>query len=395
MSHVMEKGSAQPLVLIVDDDRLIRQVLRETLQAAGFAVALAADGEEGCRAALEKEPDLILLDVYMPNQDGVTTCRILRSLPKLRTTPIIMMTARPDLRGAVNPFQVGADDYIAKPVDGSEIVGRIQANLAKNRSRQHLEEQLRERQRMEQELLKAKTDLERANEKLRRHDRLRAEFLNTAAHELRMPVTIVNGYCSLLLDSGTDNLTQEQRDYLDAAIASSERLVRLTNNMLDLSRLEAGKMRMQFAPQDLARTIQEVCRDFLPLAERGGLVLDAVCREECHALFDRDQIHRVMTNLLGNAVKFTPSGGRIQVSVVDETREVQVLVEDTGQGIPRERLCDLFEEFVQVGTQDALRGTGLGLSICRKIIQTHRGRIWVESSPGEGSRFYFTLPKRD
>lgn len=391
----MEKGSAQPLVLIVDDDRLIRQVLRETLQAAGFAVALAADGEEGCRAALEKEPDLILLDVYMPNQDGVTTCRILRSLPKLRTTPIIMMTARPDLRGAVNPFQVGADDYIAKPVDGSEIVGRIQANLAKNRSRQHLEEQLRERQRMEQELLKAKTDLERANEKLRRHDRLRAEFLNTAAHELRMPVTIVNGYCSLLLDSGTDNLTQEQRDYLDAAIASSERLVRLTNNMLDLSRLEAGKMRMQFASHDLARTIQEVCRDFLPLAERGGIVLDAACREECHALFDRDQIHRVMTNLLGNAVKFTPSGGRIQVSVVDETREVQVVVEDTGKGIPRERLCDLFEEFVQVGTQDALRGTGLGLSICRKIIQTHRGRIWVESSPGEGSRFYFTLPKRD
>ena len=250
------------------------------------------------------------------------------------------------------------------------------------------------RRRMERELQVTKSTLESANERLRMLDSARSRFLNTAAHELRIPVTIVNGYCSLLQETGTDNLTRPQQEYLNAAVESSDRLVDLINNMLDLSRFAAGKMMLDIDARDLQAVVAGVCRDFKPLMEKSELDFAVeIPVSSCPAAFDEEKIERVLVNLIGNAIKFTPAGGRIRVVLVDGEGEVCVCVEDTGRGIPEERIPELFDEFSQLDPGDSSRGSGLGLSICKKIIGSHQGRIWVESALDQGSRFSFTLPK--
>jgi signal transduction histidine kinase len=193
---------------------------------------------------------------------------------------------------------------------------------------------------------------------------------------------------------GTENLTPQQREFLEAAVESSDRLIDLINNVLDLSRLEAGKMFMDFNERDLCAVVGNIQRDFRPLAAKQGLDLEIECPAgACLALFDDEKIERVLVNLVVNAIKFTPAGGRVRIALSEAAGEVVVAVTDTGRGIPEERIPELFDEFTQLGREDSSRGSGLGLSICKRIIECHQGRIWVESSPGRGSRFAFTLPK--
>jgi len=677
-------------VLVVDDDRLIREMLRDLLNEAGFEVIQAENGVEGCRIAHERMPDVILIDLFMPVMDGLEACRELRSNPSLKFTPIIMLTARTDLQETVNPFQVGADDYLSKPFDGFELVSRVHGNLLKKRAiealiqkardyeaiiditdsvnssletveilrqivnrianliddvyrcsiaviqedeqygyilassddpdisslkinlskypeirqvirtnkplriddinqdplldevrpslqgqkfnailvlpipyrgkvigamvvrvarskagisqeemefcqlvanvsanalknaryfevlreeseilrsaKGKLEDELRikaiyeeifeksseglvafnekgevvffnrmameligyssdqllgtnfktvldndtvrtilkrhgkkkkekvvpplfdvnittgnnerriisvsfsgnpvreglwvasfrdvtEKREMENDLVRTRANLERANERLVKLDSARADFLNTATHELRIPVSIVHGYCSLMHDMGTDNLSPQQREFLDEAIKSSERLVDLINNMLDLSRLDAGKSHVDLQQRDVGDLLMSVCNELKSMAANKGLDLLVDEKSKGVAFYDEEKIQRVLFNLVGNAIKFTEAGGKIFLSLKEREGDVLVIVEDTGKGIPKDRIPELFNEFTQVGKDDSRRGTGLGLSICKKIVESHQGEIWAESTPGEGSRFMFTLLK--
>jgi len=680
----------QSRVLVVDDDKFIRRFLEELLTEAGFGVIQAENGSEGVRLAVETDPEVILLDLVMPGMDGLEVVRRLRSLSRFKFVPIIVLTARGDREKTVNPFLVGADDYLSKPIDRDELIARIRGNLLKKQamevldrksrdyralfeitesvnssletieilrqivnriardlddvdrcsisvvqederygyvlassddpkvygrrfdlgkypeirevmktrkairiddvardpllaevrpklsgkdfnsilvvpviSRQqvigamvvrtsrcsagitreeeeicqlvanvsasalknarcfdrvreesailknakgYLEKELRvtaiyeklfqnaleglaainsrgevvfanrmalemvgysraelcrtsfvslldlhslrqvirhrqrtdhdrakavpfdvrirrrngeklrisvffnslpidgdlhvvafrdvtERRAMEGELKETRDTLRQANECLRQMDRARADFLNTATHELRIPVTIVNGYCNLLKEMGTENLTPQQGEFLDEAIKSSDRLVDLINDMLDLSRLEAGKMAMEIDQRNLCDLLEAVRHEMAPLVNQSRLEMEVAVEPVCQALFDEEKIRRVLTNLIGNAVKFTPAGGTIRMRLEDGRDQVRVCIEDTGKGIPPERLPELFNEFTQLGKDDNARGSGLGLSICKKIIESHQGRIWAESRLGEGSCFSFTLPK--
>lgn len=383
-------------VLLVVDDRPIRQKLSALLVEAGFSVLVAGQGAEGVAVAQEKSPDAILLDLCLPALDGVETCRRLRSMPQFSHTAILLITGRKEIEGQVNPFELGADDYLGRPVEAGDLLLRLEEALRRREGGGAGERLGRELLAVRQEaalLRQTGESLQAANERLCRIDQARTEFLNTAAHELRIPVTILNGYLSLLQEMGTENFTAEQKEYLMVALDNSDRMVDLTNNMLDLSRLEAGKMVMEIGGYDLGSTVRDVFRDFRPLAARGGVALEIDPVGPCPALFDQDQIRRVLANLLTNAIKFTPAGGRVQIRLAHTDREAQVAVEDTGQGIPPERIAELFEEFVQLHQHDSRKGTGLGLAICKRIIDSHQGRIWVESTLGEGSRFIFTLPR--
>ncbi|PLX98457.1 MAG: hypothetical protein C0623_12345 [Desulfuromonas sp.] len=249
------------------------------------------------------------------------------------------------------------------------------------------------RRRIEKQLAETSTALEKANQRLLNMDKARTEFYNTAAHELRTPVAVVNGYCELLLLSDRDNLNEKQKDYLDQIGRSGDRLIDLIHNLLDLSRFEAGKMPLDLEEGDLSDLIRDIGNEVRSLVDTKGLTIEIHSGPLTMLHYDPILIRRLLMNLVGNAVKFTAQGGRVSIVLQEDAKEVKVTVSDTGKGISENDQEHLFKEFSQLSKSTGPDGTGLGLSICKKIVEAHNGEIWVKSKPGEGSQFVFSIPK--
>ena len=225
-----------------------------------------------------------------------------------------------------------------------------------------------------------------------RLDRLKSQFVAVVSHELRTPLTSIYASLEMLVDDLTDQPAPVRR-LLDISLGSTQRLARLIDDLLDLQRIEAGRARLNRRACDggnLARLAVEL---MAPAAGVAGLALRAET-EPGELLADPDRIVQTLTNLIGNAVKFTPSGGSIRVSTVRDGGDLRFAVVDDGPGVPGDRLEAIFEPFVQVDGSDsrAKDGTGLGLAICRDLVTMHGGRIWAASVPGQGAEFYFTVP---
>jgi PAS domain S-box-containing protein len=224
-------------------------------------------------------------------------------------------------------------------------------------------------------------------------DRLKDEFVSVVSHELRTPLTSIRGSLGLLAAGKLGEVPEKGKRMLDIAVQNTDRLVRLINDILDIERIESGRVTMELHPVDAAELAHQAVDVMSAMAEKAGVRLFAWAdRQPMEA--DPDRILQVLTNLLSNAIKFSPQGAEVTVGVVREGPEVVFRVRDQGRGIPADRLESIFERFQQVDSSDARDkgGTGLGLAICRSIVQQHGGRIWVESEPGQGSTFTFTLP---
>jgi len=226
-------------------------------------------------------------------------------------------------------------------------------------------------------------------------DRLKSEFVSMASHELRTPLTSVHGALQLALSGGGVGLNEEDRELLAISLANTERLVRLVNDLLDLSKIEAG--RMPYSPEVLpvGTLLDEAARGMQALANlRGVRIAVEATSDGQRVAGDRDQLLRVVTNLLHNAVKYSPAGSLVRLGAVPQPDGVLVSVDDQGPGVPAEQIDRLFRPFSRVGVHERLTtgGTGLGLAISRAIVEQHRGRIWVERPPAGGSRFAFVVP---
>jgi signal transduction histidine kinase len=243
-------------------------------------------------------------------------------------------------------------------------------------------------------------ELESANRKLRELDRLRTQFLSIATHELRTPLTIMMGYNSMLMESLDDRATAEEKELLDESVTACQRLIRMVNSMLDITQIEAGRMRIDFAAADLPGLVNNVVGLFQTEAAKKDIQLSAdVPAYMPRILLDADRIEQVVINLVGNALKFTNPGGRIHVSLQHNpgAETVKIAVSDNGVGIAVPYHDLIFDEFAQIERHSAKRhreGTGLGLAIAKRIVEAHLGAISVESQPGLGSTFIVILPVR-
>ena len=228
--------------------------------------------------------------------------------------------------------------------------------------------------------------------RLRQLDEMKEEFFATLSHELRSPLTSVREASHLLVDEVAGPMTPKQARLVQIIQRSSDRLLRLVNQILDISRLRAGLLPLQHQPVDLERLVNRATEELRPQAEEAGVTLD---RERVGERFtvsgDEDRLVQVVVNLLANAIRFTPAGGRVVARVVDAGPECEVQVEDTGLGIPAAELPHIFESYRQAHLGKG--GTGLGLSIVRGLVQAHGGRVTVESHEGKGSRFSVLLPR--
>jgi len=219
-------------------------------------------------------------------------------------------------------------------------------------------------------------------------DRRLSHDVSVISHDLRTPLTAIGVYLDNLLDGIVGPITDRQARSLRGARVSLDRLTRLIEGLLDLSRMEAGRLRLDCASFFLTQAIQEVVENLRGVAREKGVTLRCAEGEEIQVRADEDRVKQVLFNLIDNALKFTPEGGRVEVEVKRVQSRVQVCVSDTGPGIPRAHQKAIFKKFHQVRKEG---GTGLGLPISRKLVQMHGGKMWVESKVGEGSRFFFTL----
>ncbi len=270
------------------------------------------------------------------------------------------------------------------------------------------------------DLSAAKSALEASNAKLHELDRLKSDFVSNVSHELRTPLTAIRMSVDNLLDGVTGEISPALHRYLSRVKSNTDRLVRLIADLLDLSRIEAGRIELRRTQLAVDEVMQEVAEALRPMLSEKGLTLSVLPpAAPILAFADRDKLHQVLLNLAGNAVKFTPAGGRVMLSATRGHRpdaapadssppaepstdrpadllpeEIEVRVEDTGEGIPPEELTAIFDKFHQVRRdgQHKAHGTGLGLTIVKSLIELHGGQIWVESELGKGSCFIFTLP---
>jgi NtrC-family two-component system sensor histidine kinase KinB len=224
-------------------------------------------------------------------------------------------------------------------------------------------------------------------------DRLKSEFVMTASHELRTPLTSIGMSIDLLLESAPKKLDAKEQQLLSAAHEELQRLKVLVNNLLDLSRIEAGKMEMEFSSNPVRPLLEKVVESFRIPAEQKGVALSFQVPEGLPNMKgDGNRIAWVLTNLISNALHFTPGGGAVRLTAGAFGPFIQISVIDNGPGIPYEYQSKIFDKFVQVKSDKILGGSGLGLAICREIVRAHGGTVWVDSVPGAGSTFNFTLP---
>lgn len=353
-------------ILIVDDIIENIEVLGSVLQEAGYSISFATDAKKALALVENKQFDLFLLDIMMPEIDGFKLCRFLKLDRRTQDIPVIFITARNSVDDIVKGLEVGGVDYVTKPFNALELLSRIKTHL------------------------KLKTALE----ELKQANDTKNKFFSIIAHDLNNPVAalLMNAEMQHL---NYDNHTPEERRQMSSEMYySAIRLSELVDNLLDWSRTQLN--RIEFRPQtfNLARFIKENMDHIRLSLERKAIQLNLELDENSSMTADTGMLGTVLRNLVSNAVKFTPRGGEIQLEVENNGNETVFSVQDNGVGINQDDVGKLFRIDVQhktKGTENE-KGTGLGLVLCREFVEKHGGRIWVESSPGTGSRFSFSIP---
>jgi signal transduction histidine kinase len=375
-------------VLIVDDQPSNVDLLKELLIEHHRLVALS--GPQALRAALSREPpDLILLDIMMPEMNGYEVCRQLRENPRTRDIPVIFVTAKKQVADESEGFRLGGVDYITKPFQGEIVKRRVLTHLELKRSRDALEREIRART---ADLNAAREEAERARAAAESGNRAKSTFLAHMSHEIRTPLNAILGVNELLIEA---DATPEQRRYLEMARKASESLLALVNDVLDFSKIEAGQFDLECSCLDLPALIAGAAEILaIPARERGirlSRTVDVALPR--HVSGDPNRLRQILLNLLGNAVKFTREGEVALTVTSAGGGRIAFEIADTGIGIPEEKLATIFQPFRQadLSTTRQYGGTGLGLSICALLVEHMGGTIGVESVVGQGSRFHFTL----
>jgi signal transduction histidine kinase len=381
-------------VLHIEDDPRNRLLVRKLLAGDGHEVIDAADGLEGVRLAIAQRPDLVLVDLNIPGLDGYEVTLRLRGEAALRGVPIIAITAEGDKETS---FAVGCDGFVQKPIDARQFAAQVGSYLRGHRERvaapaDATGERLRAQSGRIVAHLEAKVaELSSANERLRDMDRLRTEFYRNISHELATPMTPIVGYLRMLGDEELGSVNPQQGKALRAMDDCVRRLRGVLDNLVDVTGLETGKMRFLHRDYDF---LDSVRRAIAALADsydaRRIMLVEELPRGPLPAYGDSDRLGRAMVQLLENAAKFSPEGGRVGVRVRALETSYELVVADTGAGVPADRAERVFEPFYQVdgSATRAHGGVGVGLAIARRVARGLGGDVRVTSGAAIGGQYF-------
>jgi len=370
-----EAAVAPGVLLVVDDDAINRDVLTRRLTRQGHHVQTASNGQDALRLMREVAFDLVLLDVVMPGMDGYDVLRHIRSDDQLHHVPVIMISVVSEMQSVVRCIEAGAEDYLAKPFNPTLLKARIGACLEKKRGRDR-ENALFEK-------------LQKNYERLQEVERLRDDMRNMIVHDLRTPLTAVIVGVEMLQRDGA--LNESQRELMTVAAGGGRTLLAMVNDLLDVEKMESGSAQLQYIELSAAALVAGALEQVSALAVEGHTALITEIADGLpHFRGDENKLSRTLVNLVANAIKFT-RGGTVTVTVSQHDEEnIQFAIRDTGDGIPAGAFERIFEKFGQLDSRRA--GTGLGLAFCKLAVEAHGGRIKVESTPGTGSTFSFSIP---
>jgi len=359
-------------VLIIDGHRKNRLLLREILEALGYRVSEASDEGWVFQAILETSPDVIFLDATMPGAGGFELCKRLKADSNTAAIPILMVAPTGGRDNRLKSIEMGANDLITIPIDVRDVFLRVRNAIDTKSLFNRLEEN---------------------NQQLQRLEVLRDNLIQMVIHDLRNPLSGIMGYLQIIRSEVAGKMDEEVVDSLNRTIALTDSLKRMIDQILDISRLEAGAMPLSLEPCDLG-TVTKAAIETLGSPTDGVTIRFAPPRKSVRIVCDPDVISRVISNILGNAVAFSPKGGEIRIRIEKNGAESRVLISDQGPGIPSEYHKKIFEKFGQVEIYNARRrhSAGMGLTFCKLAVEAHGGRIGLEGEAGEGSTFWFVLP---
>jgi len=364
-------------VLIVDDDAAARKTFGNILKAKGYDVEDAGSGEDAISLANAKFFNIVFIDIRLPGMSGLEALQAMRVINE--DTVEIMATAYASLDSSIEAMNKGAYSYITKPVNMDDVLTVIDKAL--------------EKQRLSTENKRLLVQLREANKRLEELDKRKSDFVDRVSHEFRSPLGIVKNSLAVVLGGLAGEVSPEQKRLLDAGKRNIDRLIRLINDLLDLSKIEAGKMEMKRSEIGAARLAEERLANFRESFGKKNIILKKDIPADVGTVWgDEDKIIEVIDNLLANAMKYTPPGGTVTFTLSGNEQEVRFAISDTGPGIAKEDIEKIFDKFERVSAERQ-EGTGLGLPIAKDIVNLHKGKIWVESAIGKGSTFLFTLPR--
>ncbi len=394
--HAFDSPLGPKKVLAVDDSLTYLGELAERLQEDGYEVVKAASGEAALELLGVEKFDCILLDLMMPGRSGQETCLDIKSEPRLRSIPLIMLTALEDQDAMIQGINAGADDYVSKSSDFSVLKARLRAQL---RRKQFEDEHRRVREeilhkeaeaRAAQELAETRSSLlrqlEKKNAELELLNRELQTFAYSVSHDLRQPLRSIQGFSRTLLEQNTAQLDDQGRHYLERVSAGAQRMSELIDGLLVLSRVSRKQLQLRQVRLDaIARQVFERLSEGDP-----GRSVELSLDGPIEATADAHLLESALENLIGNAWKFTSdrTGAKI---VIGQQEGPIYFVKDNGIGFNMRYAEQLFAPFQRLHSDARFEGTGVGLATVQRIVHRHGGRIWAESVPGQGAAFFFTL----
>lgn len=387
--------SARARILVVDDNPAGVDLMRAQLDGEGYSIDSAGDGEQALEKVSETTPDLVILDIMLPKMSGFEVCKRIKGNEATRSIPVIMVTALNDMESRAKGITAGADEFLSRPVDRSELLARVKSLLRISRLHNELAEESRTARESDEKLEMQQKVLKSMSAQLMQASHLKYEFIVNMSHSLRTPLNVIIGFSEMLQDELVGDLNDKQSKYVSNIRESGTELHRLIANIVDVFKLDTGKVALETTEFMLKDTIDSVLAAYESTARDKRIeVIVEVAPEVSRICADPQKLSTVLDNLLSNAFKFTPSGGTVSVTAEECDGMVQICVADSGIGLRPEDCERVFSEFYRVPDTGAAggAGSGLGLAISRKLVLMHGGDIRAESEKGAGARFIFTLP---